>query len=236
MTDERAIDAAYAVQFAHMREAIAGAGRRLGWKIAFNDPAAQARLGLNGPLAGWLDPAHAVASGNAVPYPSGAKIRVEAEIALRLASDVPASASPEKAAAAIAAVAPAIELVDMSRPSSGVPAMAEHSFFHFATVLGAEEPIERLESPSDALKELRINGESHGPALPGRVPADLGPLLVRLAALLGHHGEALRARDIVICGSFNDPVPVAAGAAIEADFGALGVVRTTLAAPAAAGA
>lgn len=236
MTGERAIDAAYSVQFEHMREAIASAGRRLGWKIAFNDPAAQARLGIDGPLAGWLDPAHAVASGEAVPYPAGANIRVEAEIALRLGSDVPASASPAEAAAAIASVAPAIELVDMSRPSSGVPAMVEHSFFHFATVLGAEEPFERLDSPADALKELCIDGESHGPALPGRVPADLGPLLVHLAALLGHHGEALRARDVVICGSFNDPVPVAVGAAIEADFGGLGVVRATLAPPAGTGA
>lgn len=230
MTDEvqAGVDAAYIVQLDRMREAVAAAGRRLGWKVAFNDPVARARLGVDEPFAGWLDPANAVASGAAVSYPAGAQLRVEAEIALRLMHDVPAGGSPADVAGAIEAVAPAIELIDMNRPSSSLAAMVEHSFFHFGTVLGNELPIERLASPAEALKDLRIDGESHGPALPGRVPADLASLLAGLATLLAHHGEALRARDIVICGSYNDPVPVAPGARVEADFGPLGTVEVTL--------
>ena len=48
------INSGMARQFAAFRHALAEGMPRLGWKVAFNDPAIQQRMGLTATLVGWL--------------------------------------------------------------------------------------------------------------------------------------------------------------------------------------
>lgn len=203
-------------------ELVAGAPR-LGWKVAFNDPAAQQRLGLPAPQIAWIDGRNVVANGGAWPLAAGSRVHVEAEVAIRVAHDVPADVSPEVARAAIAGVAPAIEVIDYARPSSPLAALIENAFFHAATVFGQE--VAGTLAADTALLGVDKNGAHEAEAIPGRVPADLGEIVVLTARTLARYGERLMEGDRIICGSYIAPFPAAAGDHVVANYGSgLGAV------------
>ena len=94
-------------QLTRWREQVAAPGRRLGWKIGFNDRASQERLGLHEPAIGFLHRGAQLASGDTYLAAPGSTLKVEMEIALRIGRDVDAGASADQGEAAIAALAPA---------------------------------------------------------------------------------------------------------------------------------
>ena len=207
---ESELDAGMAAQLAHFHAAIAGGAPRLGWKVAFNDPAAQARLGLPGPQLAWIDGRKVAADGGVWAIKPGARLHVEAEVAIRMAHDVPADLAPRDAREAIAGVAPAIELVDYAKPSSPLAALIENAFFHAGTVFGTEVA-GILPGADSALLGVDSNDELKAEAIPGRVPADLGEIVVLAAGILARYGETLLTGDRIICGSYITPFPAAAG-------------------------
>ena len=93
-----------------------GATARLGWKVAFNVRPVQERLGLSGSLVAGLT--RATLHDGARPYSLAGATRpaLEAEVAVWLGRNIAAEDPEEQVAAAIAAWAPAIELVDFDRP------------------------------------------------------------------------------------------------------------------------
>src|SRR5690349_21202486 len=88
----------------------------LGWKVGFAAPAMLGRLKLSGPLVGFLTRNARVQSGGTVSLAGWTKPVAEPEIAVHVGRDVPADADHDTAAAAIAGIAPAIELVDLNNP------------------------------------------------------------------------------------------------------------------------
>jgi 2-keto-4-pentenoate hydratase len=207
-----------AAQLERFHAVLAAGAPRLGWKIAFNDPAAQQRAGLPGPQIAWIDGRHVAADGGAWVLAPGSRVHVEAEVAIRMAHDVPADAGIDAARAAIAGVAPAIELVDYAKPSSPLAALIENAFFHAGTVFGAE--VAGIVADADtALLGVDTNGSRVAAALPGRVPADLGEIVVLAADTLARFGERLLAGDRIICGSYITPFPAAPGDRVVARYG-----------------
>ena len=93
-----------------------GATARLGWKVAFNVRSVQERLGLSGSLVAGLT--RATLHDGARPYSLAGATRpaLEAEVVVWLGRNIAAEDPEEQVAAAIAAWAPAIELVDFDRP------------------------------------------------------------------------------------------------------------------------
>ena len=210
------------------RHAARAAGMpRAGWKICINDPRVQARLGLDAPFVGWLNGARLIGSGGAYPVPSGARFACEPEIAIRIGrpGDL---ASLAGARAAIAALAPAFEVVDYRRASPELAVIVETSSFHDGAVLGEPRSSGSVPTLGPDCPRLLRNGESAGTADPTLVPADLATIVRHVAAFLGHLGEELREGDWILSGACAAPIPVGPGDDLTADFGPLGSVRVTL--------
>ncbi|MEO8541499.1 MAG: hypothetical protein ABI577_17280 [bacterium] len=203
---------------------------RFGWKVGINDPAAQQRLGLSGPIVGWLDGRRVFPEGQPYQPSAGAKPRIEAETAIHIGRDVPGTASLDDARAAISEVAPAFEFVDGTKPLSPIEEMLAHDILHDGVMLGPARPLDTAAGLiAKGLPSVTLNGAPHRVAQPGRYPDDLAEIVLSVARTLGAHGEALLAGDWIIGGSYIDPFDLAPGDAVAADFGPLGALTVTCA-------
>jgi 2-keto-4-pentenoate hydratase len=203
--------------------------KRLGWKVGLNDPAAQARMGIEGIIVGWLDSRRSFAAGADYRPAEGAVPRLELEAAIVLERDVAATASLDAARNAIEHVAPAFEFVNGAKPLQPLDEFIGQDILHDGLMLGEARPIESARGLVEAgLPVARVNGEVVRTGLPGRYPDDLAEIVVAVAAVLEKHGESLLAGDVIIGGSYVDPFPVAVGDVVEADFGPLGALKTVI--------
>jgi len=210
-------------QMEAFRAALAAGMARTGWKIGINDPAAQQRMGLTSTLVGWLDGRRVFEAGQPYRAPEGARPRVEAEVAVRVGADVPAGTSLETARAAIAAVAPAIEFVDVTKPLTPLDELLAHDILHDGVMFGAETaPASADGLVAKGFPSVGLNGVTVRLGLAGRYPDDLAEIVAHVANVLAECGDALRAGDRIICGSFIDPFEIASGDRVAADFGPLG--------------
>jgi len=227
MTDvvRAALDAGMAAQRAELEHRLARGIPRLGWKVGFNDEAVQRRLGIEGFLVATLDGSRRHESGQICTLTPGSSPCVEAEVGVRMARDLAPGATSERALAAIAALAPAIEVVDYARPSNGLEAILRHAIFHAASVIGADHPLDAFGQLENDVPRLVKNGAIERVPEPTLRIVDLGAVVARVATILGSHSLQLRAGDWVLTGSWVKPAPVAKGDEVEVAFGSLGSVR-----------
>lgn len=207
---------------------------RRGWKVGINVPEVQARLQLSHSGVGWIDGRRVLASGSRLEAADGSRLHVEPELALRIGVALDAAASLDACRSAIAAVHPALEIVDYALATRGLPDVIAHSMFHHAAVLGAPAELDAETQLGAHWPALRVGGRGVGHARADLVPGDLGQLVQFVAAYLGAFGHSLVAGDLILSGSyFAEAAPVTHGAAIVAEFGKLGTVALEIAAPAA---
>ena len=100
-------------QLATRRERIAAGEKPLGWKVGMGAPASMQKLGLAGPLVGYLMTRALLLSGSTVSLQGWLRPVAEPEIAVRMARDLPCGATAESALAAVKEILPAIELADL---------------------------------------------------------------------------------------------------------------------------
>ena len=110
--DHALIKKGLTAQLAKRRARIAAGEKPLGWKVGLGAPAVMQKLDLAAPLTGFLMQRGLLLSGSTVSLRGWTKPVAEPEICVRMASDLPGSASPGAAAAAIKEILPAIELAD----------------------------------------------------------------------------------------------------------------------------
>jgi 2-keto-4-pentenoate hydratase len=216
-------------QLREWRREIDGRSHRVGWKIGFNDPAAQARFGLDGTLVGHLRQRSRVAPGSAVLLEEGMNAMAEVEIAIELSADVAPGGDLDAARAVIGRILPALEFVDFARPFDDVETILAHDIFHHAVVFGAEDSGREgpdLEGVSAAAWK---NDEKLADGDLALVPADLAEVVRHVADTLGAFGEGLVAGERIIAGSLVGPIPVCPGDHLRADLGPLGKLAVTLA-------
>jgi 2-oxo-hept-3-ene-1,7-dioate hydratase len=211
VADAELIDRAMKAQLRRWRDLMVVGMPRLGWKIGFNDTRVLGRLGLDGPLIGWLDGGRALRSGDTYALRPGTRVALEAEVAVRVGGG-----------GAVAAVAPAFELVNYSLPANALDGMIEHDLFHEAVVFGRETlPVPIVEESWPVVRKNGVEVARRDPAMLVLQP----PRALRdVATTLARYGEQLETNDWLILGTLIPPVPVHAGDAIEADFGPLGRV------------
>jgi 2-oxo-3-hexenedioate decarboxylase len=178
----------------------------IGWKVAFGAKAVQEKLGISGPLVGFLVRSRALQSGGTAALAGWAKPLAEPEVAAHIGRDLPAGAGRDAAKAAIAAVGPAIELIDSEGLLDDVERSLSGNIGHRHVVLGPSAPAR----PEDLRCRVLRRGAEFAraddvQAVPGEVAAHVSHVADYLAAF----GEKLRAKDIVICGSIVTPIPVA---------------------------
>jgi 2-keto-4-pentenoate hydratase len=216
---------AYAAQQAWL---VAAGGRRAGWKVGATTAAGQAALGLAGPMAGPLLAERLHGNDATVRFDPAQGRLLEAELAFRLAADLPAEPSTGEIAAAVEGVAPAIELPAIRRTASPVAqpglAIIVDGGGHGAVVLGAFVPFRSVPDLAAVAGRLMLDGrtvaEGTGAAVLGHPLNALAWLARRAAAL----GQPLRAGEVVITGAVCLFQPFEPGITAEAAFDGVGSV------------
>lgn len=189
-------------QLAKRRDRIAAGERPVGWKVAFGAPGAQERLGINGPLVGFLTDRSLVDSGAVYPIGAFTKAALEPEIAVHLGDDVAPGSDRPSAARSIAGLGPAIELADVDHDLGELERIVATNIFHRAVVLGPADP----ERAGAAVAGLEVEVLDAGTPIastpdPTALVGDLVDIVRHVADYLGAFGERLRAGEVVITGS-----------------------------------
>ncbi len=220
-------EAGYAAQ----RELAArmGALPPAGFKIGATTRQMQAYLGLSGPAAGFVPESGLRRTPAEVRFNDFVAPGVECEVALRLGRDLPPGpCSREDAAAAVAEVFPAIEIVEKrydDLAELGTPTLIADQVFHAGGVLGAPVPgwqgIDLGATRGRMWVDGSLRGEGAGADL-------LGHPFEALAWLAGSGCAAafggLRAGQVVFLGSVTPPIWIDGSAQVRIAFDTLGEV------------
>jgi len=183
-----------------------------GWKAGFGTAAWRETFGLDAPLVGFLLDTTRIASGAEVAIGGWTTPRAEAELALRLGADVPGDADPASALAAVDAIAPAIELVDISPAPKDPGGVLSGNIFHRLWLTGEFDTARAGGQLDGLVGEVTVMGErlpsvTDVQAATGRA----GEVLAEVARMAARHGRGVKAGDIVILGSIVPPAAIAPG-------------------------
>jgi 2-keto-4-pentenoate hydratase len=188
-------------------ELVAGAGS-VGWKMGLTVPAVQERLGLSGPVAGFLTTGTQVAPGAEISLAGYTAAMVEPEVAIHLGEG-----------GAVAGLGPAIEVVDINLPFEDVEAILSGNVFHRAVVLG---PVAEGATVDGVTARVVRNGEACASAEAAPVVGDPADVARFVADWVAPYGAELRVDEVIIAGSITPPEPVAPGDDVTVDLGPLG--------------
>lgn len=210
------LDDAYAVQAALLRRRRDRGEQVVGWKLGYTSAAMREQMGIREPNWGALTDAMLLGDGAVLPE-SVLQPRVEPEVAVELAADLPAGSSVETAERSLGRARACLEVVDS--------VWTDYCFsLEQNTADGSSAAFVVLGPPLQAwgLDAVEVRLRRNGvPAGRGRGADAMGhPLagLCWLADELAGRGTALRAGDLVITGGLTAAVPLAAGDTVVADF------------------
>jgi 2-keto-4-pentenoate hydratase len=196
-------------QFALRRQRLDGGDTPLGWKVGFGAPAQLKQFDITGPLVGFLTQNACVASGGTVSLAGWAKPVAEPEIAVHIARDVAAGATPDIAAAAIAGISPAIELADVHEPAADLERILSHDIYQRHVVLAGMTPA-RSGGAADGLtcRIMRRGAEFARTSDPQANTGRWVDIVSHVANVLAAFGERLRAGEVIITGSVVPPIAI----------------------------
>jgi 2-keto-4-pentenoate hydratase len=216
---------AYAIQDALGAELARRGGRPIGWKLAATSPTGQAVMGMKEPAYGFL-PSHQYASGAELSAGGFVDLRIEAEVAFKMGSELGGpDVTATSALSAVESALPAFELLDFIY--SGTPRAADYvanSIHGQAVVLG--NPLMSLQGLDLASEEVLVenNSEFVGTYTAADVMGNPLNALAWLANQLASRGRTLKRGDIVISGGISKLLRPKAGDFINATFTHLGSV------------
>ena len=220
--------AAYAVQRLNTERSLARGRRIVGRKTGATSAAVQRQLGVDQPDFGTLVADMAVPDAGVVPAGRLLQPKVEAEVALVLAADLPhRDCTAVDLLRAVDFALPALEIVD-SRIDGwdiGIVDTIADNASSGLFVLGASPvPLTAVD-----LREVRMTLNRNGGLVSRGRGADCldGPVnaAVWLAATLAAAGDPLRAGDVVLTGSLGPMAEAAPGDLFETRISGLGSVR-----------
>jgi len=184
------------------RELCAAGAEPVGWKVGFNVPEIQQKLGLDAPLAGFLTTDTLVEDSWDDDYP----VLVESEIAVELGDD----------GRSIAALLPALELTDPPDLEIELEQILAGNIFHRAVAFGP-----RVETTEAGSGRILVNGEEQHSVSAG----PLDEMVEAVAARLEDAGEELRPGERIITGVLAPPHEAQPGDTVRLELDALGGVE-----------
>lgn len=218
-----------------MQEALA---RRLGvpvagWKIGATAPAVQSKIGLQHPFHGRVFADTVYASGIALPAGGGHNI-LEAELAVRLARDLPPARRGHTAASIVDAVGEVVPCIEINRPSfrkpfamRGLDVIADNGS-NAGLVLGPTILDWRSRDLAAVAVVFRLNGEERARGVAAAAMGHPFEAMAWLANERAARGAPLRAGEIVATGSMMGFVAAQAGDTAAAEFAGSGTVKLHL--------
>jgi 2-keto-4-pentenoate hydratase len=187
------------------RELLAQGAEPIGWKIGFNVREIQERLGLDAPLAGFLT-TDSLVEGEWDDYP----IVVESEVAVELGDD----------GRSIAALLPALELVDPPDLDLGLEQILAGNIFHRAVAFGP-----RVETREPGAGRILVNGVEQHSLSADQTAANLSAMIEVVAGRLEAAGEELHPGDRIITGILAAPYEASSGDTVRLELDSLGGVE-----------
>ena len=137
--DDPRIQRGMTEQLAKRRARIAAGEQPLGWKVGFGAPAMMEKFKITAPLVGFLMQRALVPSGGSASLAGWVKPVAEPEIAVHIGRDLAGGGDRAAAAAAIAALGPAIELADADLPFEDPEAILKGNIFQRHVILGERD-------------------------------------------------------------------------------------------------
>jgi 2-keto-4-pentenoate hydratase len=192
------------------REILAQGAEPIGWKIGFNVPEFQEKLGIDGPIAGFLTTDSLLEDGTAWSLGGQGEVVVESEVAVELGDD----------ARSIAALLPALELADLPDLSQHVDTILAGNIFHRAVAFGT-----RVETDAPGAGRILVNDEEQHSFGAEHSGARLAEMVDAVAGRLAEVDERLQPGDRIITGVLAPPHPAQPGDTVRLELEAVGGVE-----------
>jgi 2-keto-4-pentenoate hydratase len=224
--DRLSLDDSYRIQLALIERRGA---RRIGWKVGLTAPAIQQQFKVHEPVFGCLLADGRLESGHVFRRDQLIEPGFENELCIVMGSDLPANATRDDVAAAVARVHPAFEIIETRGDLTRQLALAlADNAQQKGFVLGPA--VERAALPElDAVTvKVRINGAEAAAADGSTVLGHPYNSVAWLAAKLAQFGEKVRVGDYIMSGSFTRQFPLNRGDRIEAAFAGIGTVTASV--------
>ena len=193
-------------QLAQRRARIAAGEKPLGWKVGLGAPPAMERLKIRAPLVGYMMQKSLLPNRVTVPVGSWHKPVAEPEVAAYIENDLAGGADRATAAAAVAALGPAIELADLNPPPDDVEVTLAGNIFHRHVILGPEDKSRAGVKLDGLVGHVFRRGALA--AKQDKIESLIGEMIgivQHVAGTLAAHGEKLSAGDVIITGSIVPP-------------------------------
>jgi len=224
------LEAAFRVQDQLLDLIARDGGVMAGGKIGLSDRRNLAALGLDQPVSGLLFRHMRLDTGHVLAAPDYAQPRVEGEICLTLAADLDREDLTEREVAeAIAAIAPAIEIVDSRWQdwTGSIPAVIAENVSASYYVCGQPIALPDLDQLASLEMHMTVDGKV---VASGDAQAAYGSpvkALQWLASNLAQRGRPLKAGHQVMSGAFARMHPVQSGQHITVEFPGIGAAEVT---------
>ena len=192
------------------REILSQGAEPVGWKIGFNVPSTQERLGIDAPLAGFLTTDSLLEDGGSWSIDDDGGVIVESEVALEVGAD----------GRSIAALFPALELADEPDLDLEIEQILAGNIFHRAVAFGP-----RVEAEKPGAARILVNGEEQHTVPAADTVERLEAMVEAVAARLEAAGEELRPGDRIITGIIAPPHPARPGDTVRLELEELGGVE-----------
>jgi 2-keto-4-pentenoate hydratase len=192
------------------REKLAQGAEPIGWKIGFNVPEIQVKLGLDSPLAGYLSTDSLIEDGATWSLKEDAAVVVESEVGVEIGED----------GRSIAALMPALELADPIDFELDVEQILAGNIFHRAVAFGP-----RVETAEPGPGRILVNGEERHALTADYTAHALDEMVRAVADRIAAAGEQPRPGQRIITGVLAPPHPAQPGDTVRLELDALGGVE-----------
>jgi 2-keto-4-pentenoate hydratase len=195
------------------REILAQGAEAIGWKVGFNISAAQEKLGIDAPLAGFLSSNGVLEDGAEVSLDDGPVV-IESEVAVELGPD----------ARSIVALLPALEVADPPDLDQDVETILAGNIFHRAVAFGP-----RVETNEPGGGRVLVNGEVEHVMAPGETSAHLEDMVEAVRKRLAAVDEDMLPGQRIITGVLAPPHVAHPGDRVRLELDGLGGVELVFA-------
>jgi 2-keto-4-pentenoate hydratase len=189
---------------------LAKAAEPVGWKVGFNSPEVQEKLGIDGPLAGFLTTNGLLEDGAEWSLGKDGEVVVESEVAVELGDD----------ARSIVALLPALELADPPDLDQDVETILAGNIFHRAVAFGP-----RAETGSPGAARILVNGEEQRTVDAESAGANLEAMVEAVGRRLEAADERLRPGERIITGMLAPPHKAQPGDTVRLELEKVGGVE-----------
>lgn len=225
-TEEVDLATAYATQHALIARRVARGEHITGVKLGFTSQAKAQQMGVHDVILGTLTDAMRLDDDGVFARRSAIHPRIEPEVAYLLRADLDASAVDRPLSELVAAVAPALEIIDSRYRDfrfSLADVVADNASAA-AYAIGPWTPLDRAGAIDNRAVRLEVDGRIAATGSTAAILGDPGRAILAAARLGARHGFVLRAGMVLLAGAATAAVPLPDRGVVEATVTGLGGV------------